>query len=38
MMGGQETLAPAAKISTGGTPLILIAEAETLDFSQITGT
>ena len=32
-MGAQETLAHAAKISTGGTPLILIAEGETFTFS-----
>jgi uncharacterized protein (TIGR02118 family) len=31
-MGAQETLAHAAKISTGGTPLILIAEGETFTF------
>jgi uncharacterized protein (TIGR02118 family) len=31
----QKTLTHAAKISTGGTPLILIAEEETLTFSQI---
>src|ERR1700724_1402324 len=28
-MGAQETSAPAVKISTGGTPTILIAESET---------
>jgi uncharacterized protein (TIGR02118 family) len=33
--GAQETLAHAAKISTGGTPLILIAEEETSTFSQV---
>lgn len=33
--GAQATLAHAAKISTGGTPLILIAEEETFTFSQI---
>lgn len=33
--GAQETLAHAAKISTGGPPLILIAEEETFTFSQI---
>ena len=33
--GAQETLAHAVKISTGGTPLILIAEEETFTFSQI---
>lgn len=33
--GAQETLAHAAKISTGGSPLILIAEEETFTFSQI---
>ena len=32
-LGAQETLAHAAKISTGGTPLILIAEGETFTFS-----
>jgi uncharacterized protein (TIGR02118 family) len=31
-LGAQETLAHAAKISTGGTPLILIAEGETYTF------
>ena len=31
--GAQEILAHAAKISTGGTPLILIAEGETFTFS-----
>ena len=36
-MGAQETLAHAVKISTGGTPLILIAEGETFKFSQIAG-
>ena len=30
--GGQETLAHAAKISTGGTPIVLIAEEETFTF------
>ena len=34
-LGAQETLANAAKISTGGTPLFLIAEEETFTFSQI---
>jgi uncharacterized protein (TIGR02118 family) len=33
--GAQETLAHATKISTGGTPLILIAEEETSTFSQV---
>jgi uncharacterized protein (TIGR02118 family) len=33
--GAQETLGNAAKISTGGTPLILFAEEETFTFSQI---
>ena len=33
--GAQETLVHAAKISTGGTPLILIAEEETSTFSQV---
>ena len=32
-LGAQEILAHAAKISTGGTPLILIAEGETFTFS-----
>ena len=36
-MGAKETLAHAAKISTGGTPLILIAEGETFTFSQTAG-
>jgi hypothetical protein len=36
-MGAQETLAHAVKISTGGTPTILIAESETFTFSQIAG-
>ena len=30
--GGQETLAHAAAISTGGPPIILIAEDETVTF------
>jgi uncharacterized protein (TIGR02118 family) len=34
-LGAQETLANATKISTGGTPLFLIAEEETFTFSQI---
>jgi uncharacterized protein (TIGR02118 family) len=34
-LGAQETLANAAKISTGGTPLFLVAEEETFIFSQI---
>jgi uncharacterized protein (TIGR02118 family) len=34
-LGTQETLANAAKISTGGAPLFLIAEEETFTFSQI---
>ena len=33
--GAQETLANAAKISSGGAPLILFAEEETLTFNQI---
>jgi uncharacterized protein (TIGR02118 family) len=37
-MGAQKTLAHAVKISTGGTPLILIAEGETFTFSQTAGT
>jgi uncharacterized protein (TIGR02118 family) len=36
-LGAQETLANAAKISTGGTPLFLIAEEETFTFSQTAG-
>jgi uncharacterized protein (TIGR02118 family) len=32
-LGAQETLAHAAKISTGGIPLLLIAEGETFTFS-----
>ncbi len=32
--GAQETLAHAAKISTGGAPIILIAEEETFNFAQ----
>lgn len=32
--GGKETLANAAKISTGGTPIFLVAEEETLTFKQ----
>jgi uncharacterized protein (TIGR02118 family) len=32
--GAQQTLAHAAKISTGGTPVFLIAEEETFTFSQ----
>jgi hypothetical protein len=35
--GGQETLAHAKSISTGGTPIILIAEEETFTFSQKVG-
>jgi|SRR5580693_4578590 uncharacterized protein (TIGR02118 family) len=34
-LGAQETLANAAKISTGGAPLILIAEEDTFTFNQI---
>jgi uncharacterized protein (TIGR02118 family) len=33
--GAQEALAHAVKISTGGTPLFLIAEEETYMFTQI---
>jgi hypothetical protein len=33
--GAQETLANAAKISSGGAPLILFAEEETFLFNQI---
>ena len=32
--GGKETLANAVKISTGGTPIFLVAEEETLTFTQ----
>lgn len=32
--GGKETLANAAKISTGGTPIFLVAEEETFAFEQ----
>ena len=32
--GGKETLANAVKISTGGTPIFLVAEAETFTFTQ----
>lgn len=35
--GGQEALAHAVKISTGGAPLFLIAEEETYMFTQIVG-
>jgi uncharacterized protein (TIGR02118 family) len=35
--GAQEALAHAVKISTGGTPLFLIAEEETFNFSQTAG-
>ena len=31
-IGGQETLAHAAKISTGGAPVIMVAEEETFTF------
>jgi len=30
--GGQETLAHAAKISSGGAPVIMVAEEETFTF------
>jgi len=30
--GGQETIAHAAKISTGGQPIVLVAESETFTF------
>ena len=36
-MGAQLTLAHAAKISTGGPPLILIADGETFTFNQTAG-
>ena len=32
--GGKETLANAPKISTGGTPIFLVAEEETFAFEQ----
>jgi uncharacterized protein (TIGR02118 family) len=32
--GGKETLANAAKISTGGAPIFLVAEEETFAFKQ----
>ena len=32
--GGKETLAKAARISTGGTPIFLVAEEETFAFEQ----
>jgi uncharacterized protein (TIGR02118 family) len=32
--GGKETLANAVKISTGGTPVFLVAEEETFTFTQ----
>jgi uncharacterized protein (TIGR02118 family) len=32
--GGKETLANAVKISTGGTPIVLMAEEETFTFTQ----
>ena len=32
--GGKETLANAVKISTGGTPIFLVAEEETFTFMQ----
>lgn len=32
--GGKETLANAVKISTGGMPIFLVAEAETFTFTQ----
>jgi len=35
--GAQEALAHAVKISTGGSPLFLIAEEETFTFSQTVG-
>jgi len=33
-VGGKETLAHAAKISSGGTPIILVAEEETFTFTK----
>ena len=32
--GGKETLANAVKISTGGTPMFLVAEEESFTFTQ----
>jgi hypothetical protein len=32
--GGKEALAHAVKISSGGTPIFLVAEEETFTFSQ----
>jgi uncharacterized protein (TIGR02118 family) len=32
--GGQETLAHAAKISSGGPPIVLVAEEETFTFTK----
>jgi uncharacterized protein (TIGR02118 family) len=32
--GGKETLAHAAKISSGGPPIFLVAEEETFDFTK----
>jgi len=37
-LGAQETLANAAKISTGGAPLFLIAEEKTFTFSYAAAT
>ena len=37
-LGAQETLANAAKISTGGAPLFLIAEEEIFTFSYVAAT
>jgi uncharacterized protein (TIGR02118 family) len=37
-LGARETLANAAKISTGGAPLFLIAEEETFTFSYTAAT
>jgi uncharacterized protein (TIGR02118 family) len=34
--GGKEALAHAGKISTGGTPIFLVAEEETFTFSKTT--
>jgi hypothetical protein len=33
-VGGKETLAHAAKISSGGPPIILVAEEETFTFTK----
>ncbi len=35
--GGKETLANAIKISTGGTPIFIVAEEESFDFTRSAG-